>query len=1163
MKGRGALTALATSILEKNTAALARASADAAREVLATEPRPDVRFIATDDGVLSAELGSGETAVSLASRRRPLEEARKLAGSVDLTESAVFIVSGFGVGHHVEALARRLGKTGIVVVFEPDVALLRAVLENIDCSGWLSALNVAIVINPDDPALVSRIIEGAEGLVAMGVTLIEHPSSRVRIGESARVFHRRFVDVVRAVKMTVVTTMVQVKATLRNLTQNLDRYATSPGIEHLRHCCPGAPAIVVSAGPSLARNIDLLTQPWVRDRFVIIAVQTALKPLLKRGIKPHFVTALDHSEISRRFYEGLTAADVEGVTLVVDPKVNPAVLDAWPRGAAICFQSDKYLDILLGPALTRPKGHLKPGATVAHLAYYLARHLGANPVILMGQDLGFTDGQYYSAGAAIHNVWAGELNEFNTLEMLEWQRIKRMGQHLRRETDALGRPIYTDEQMATYLVQFERDFREDAEHGLSIIDCTEGGVRKRHTEIAPLTETLEKFRDHGRSPVRIPDPREGVGGASGNYPSLRKIEDRVTEARAGAFRIAEVSRSTDMVLAEIAEHQKDQPRVNRLIGRTEELGRQVSKFEPALSLTHVLNQSGSFNRVRADRAIQLQTADGRLSATDRQLRQVERDRLNVQSLARNAEDLAKLLDDCLRTLRGGERVIREHGVSEAQSLAEIDSEALAVSHRTVRIAAVIPVFADLGCLAEDFALGLNLIETTIAAVAKCTRLGRLSPSNHEPERVDAPAPIVILTDDVERTRRWIRRVPERVNIEFLPAAPGLASRRSAVRAARMLGPACWRGGIANLTVYDELFEPHAMAQAMQSADPPIDAALLVGPDWCAVDPALCDSVIERFLDEPRDNRIVFTQAAPGLCGCVLGRGLVEALEAAGPGAGTFASIGGVLGYIPSSPILDMVNTPDCVAVDPAVRDSGERLIACCRRGREGLLRHLKHADAAATIPSSRHLVLELARGWERLPGDRARREIEQLAERCDDGVVTLRGTEVFVGDDPLSHADVRRLCEHARQLGVAVHVRTPLTAEVNCDWLIDDSTVDVVSVDLLAQSEEVYRAVTSRDGLFRVRERLELLLARSAAHGRESGEPTVWRKPWIVPRITRCDAAYPDIELFYHEWLLRCGWAVIDPLPDGAAGPTDRITPLPPPEWVRRLQAESTRVVCP
>ncbi len=61
------------------------------------------------------------------------------------------------------------------------------------------------------------------------------------------------------------------------------------------------------------------------------------------------MTALDYHEISRRFYEGLSASDVEGITLVVEPKANPAILSAYP-GAIRCV-GDDVLDRVLGERL--------------------------------------------------------------------------------------------------------------------------------------------------------------------------------------------------------------------------------------------------------------------------------------------------------------------------------------------------------------------------------------------------------------------------------------------------------------------------------------------------------------------------------------------------------------------------------------------------------------------------------------------------------------------------------------------------------------------------------------------------------------------------------------------------------------------------------------------
>ena len=94
-----------------------------------------------------------------------------------------------------------------------------------------------------------------------------------------------------------------------------------------------------------------------------------------------------------------------------------------PPGPIRVAQS-KYLDKALA-SLAKPIVPIAAGATVAHLSFYLAQHLGCDPIILIGQDLAFSDGLYYCPGTAIHDVWATELGQFNTLEMMEWQRIVR------------------------------------------------------------------------------------------------------------------------------------------------------------------------------------------------------------------------------------------------------------------------------------------------------------------------------------------------------------------------------------------------------------------------------------------------------------------------------------------------------------------------------------------------------------------------------------------------------------------------------------------------------------------------------------------------------------------------------------------------------------------
>ncbi|MEM8758431.1 MAG: 6-hydroxymethylpterin diphosphokinase MptE-like protein, partial [Planctomycetota bacterium] len=634
--------------LARNLAMLSIGSPGVVSAVRDAGPAFQAGFAVADDGLLTGTLTEATgRRVSLASARRPGEEAERLAGTVDLGSAAAVLVLGFAMGHHVAALLRAAKSSAVVVVYEPDVALLRAVLERQDHTDWLGDPLVRIVTDPDDAVAMTRALEGSEGLVSMGLSIAAHPPSVRRLGDGAERVQQTLISALRSIRTNVVTTLAQSHVTIRNQLMNLDTYARSPGIEPLRGAAAGRPAVVVSAGPSVQRNLHRLAEPGVRDRFVLIATQTMLKPMLELGIRPHFVTALDYHAISGRFYEGLSASDVEGVTLVGEAKANAAIFGAWP--GAVRTPADGFLDRLLGDAAPA-KGTLRAGSTVAHLAYYLARFLGCDPVLLIGQDLGFTDGQYYGDGASIHGVWGGELNEFCTLETLEWQRIRRMGGRLIRATDHLGRPMFTDEQMHAYRVQFERDFEADLERGLTTIDATEGGVAKSGTTPMPLADAMASHAD--APPVRLPDVPTDESAAG----SVRAGVDRLREVRAGVWRVGDLSRTAEGVLTEMIEHAGDQPRVNRLIERAHELRDEVKSVTPAWDLVHTLNQRGTLNRAKADRSIYLGDDD----AYARQRAQMERDRENLTQLAGSAEMLGEIMDAAIRAHDGrAEKLTRQ------------------------------------------------------------------------------------------------------------------------------------------------------------------------------------------------------------------------------------------------------------------------------------------------------------------------------------------------------------------------------------------------------------------------------------------------------------------------------------------------------------------------
>lgn len=1115
-----------SAILQQNLALLSIRNRQLARDLAGVSASADLWLTPTADGVpggglkgedaLAAILGtgSGGTGVQLASKYHPLEEARALVETVDVVNAATAVVIGFGLGHHVRVLSERLKEHGAVVVFEPDLGLLRAVMEQIDLTSWMVRGNVLFVTREDDSAAIAEVTRGFETMLTLGTRLVVHPPSVARLGSRAKVFTDTFTDVLKAARTHIVTTLVQTEVTLRNLLQNLDHYAAAPGVEDLRGRCQGKPAIVVSAGPSLARTIEQLAQPGVRDRFVIVAAQTVLKPLLARGIKPHFVTALDHHEISRRFYEGLTAADVEGVTLVAEAKANAAILDAFP-GVIRCV-GDEVLDRVLGQALSRKRGKLSPGATVAHLAYYVARHLGCDPVILTGQDLGFTDGQYYAAGASIHNVWACELNEFNTLEMMEWERIVRMRGMLRKATDQLGRPIYSDEQMQTYLVQFERDFARDEAAGLTTIDATEGGVAKRHTKIMGMREALASFLS---SRGVEPDPLQPGGAIRITRKEAAAVDARLRSLRAETVRLGDLSRQSVVLLRKMLDAKGNQAAIAPLIKKVYEHRDEVQKLDTANWLVHFLNQCGTFRRMRADRAIAL--AEG-LTALEVQTRQIERDVSNVQWLADAADQAGKMLDDASRALMGGPKVTRDDPGREE----DLESERVMVAPRRV----VATVLADVARsamgtprdLSREIEPGTNVLRATLERLASCKELDG----------------ILVVTPDVDACRTlaggWSGTTP----MEFVEVDRGALHRhQAAILAGRGWSRECWRGGVAGLTCYDEVCPANLLAPILKERG--VDAACLVGGDWAMIDPQLADSIIARYREAPTRNRLAFSQAAPGLAPALVDAALIQELASADH---YFASVGGLLRYVPIAPQADPIAKPVCVHVPPTVRDASRRFVVDtdrCSTSAEG------GAAVAGSLPGVVRVELTNAAG-DVLPLGRVHELVQDLSQRPD-ACLTLDAVGAMSRQSsripPHPHLlDIIKACHSGGIAGV--HVRASLAWPAETLRAILDAGVQVLSVEV----DDPAGPLEVLDDLHKHREA-----------SREGGEVRALPRTWIVPRLTRRDEVYGSVEGFYDACVMALGACVLDPLPVERAG--ERIQALPLPEVARSRLADTTAVL--
>jgi len=595
-------------------------------------------------------------------------EAEGWASGIACGDKYAVVVCGYGLGYHVKALFERMPEDGILMVAEPNLGLLKAGFERVDVSEMLRSGRVMFFTSLDRGVLVDRLEPRSVLFTAGGGTLFAtHPASMQVAGSFHAAFQKMITEFVAFTRTGFVTLMLNNVATCKNIANNLGRYATTPPVDLLHNAYAGMPAVLVAAGPSLAKNMHLLkelvgegeksevssqkSEGKAGRRAVIIAVQTMLKPLLAAGIEPDFVTSLDYNTVSTRFFENLEESGSTGrVHLVAEAKANWNVLDVFP-GTMSVIHND-FAGRLLRDA-SPPRMGMKAGATVAHLSFYLAEFLGCDPIILTGQDLGFVDGLYYKPGTAIHETWGVELGRFNSLETKEWERIVRSRSILRKIPDVHGHPMYTEEQFFVYLQQFERDFSASRHR---VIDATEGGARKQHVEVMRLREAIDRYCS-GQWPV-VSGQKEKTGHwplTTDHLPwktwscdvgeGLERTIGALEERRASAVDMKATCEATIPLLEQMIEHQGDEAKMNKMFVEVDRLRTHVGSDPQTFEMVCYLNTIGELRRFQADL-----TVKSAKDSMERQKRQLMRDVDYVKNLGVGAQRLMDILEEALLRL---------------------------------------------------------------------------------------------------------------------------------------------------------------------------------------------------------------------------------------------------------------------------------------------------------------------------------------------------------------------------------------------------------------------------------------------------------------------------------------------------------------------------------
>ena len=156
----------------------------------------------------------------------------------------------------------------------------------------------------------------------------------------------------------------------------------------------GADVLVVSPGPSLANDLELLQR--IQDRFLIFASVKALAALLDAGITPDLAIWQDPRDHSEAIPD---RPELANLGLVVGEGCHHAFYEAG-FGNYFPYPSPAFLGSALSSALHGENPPRFCGTCVSTLSTVMAVEFGAKSVTLIGQDLSIGGGLYVRGGVA-------------------------------------------------------------------------------------------------------------------------------------------------------------------------------------------------------------------------------------------------------------------------------------------------------------------------------------------------------------------------------------------------------------------------------------------------------------------------------------------------------------------------------------------------------------------------------------------------------------------------------------------------------------------------------------------------------------------------------------------------------------------------------------------
>lgn len=412
--------------------------------------------------VMCLLYGGLEKAGEFANRYRDIHE-----------KGSVIFVYGLGDGAYIEELEKVCQDKAIIVVYEPVNEVVDITSKKFPVVDYFTThpcilFTDALSSDEENIFPINRFEEKVEQIIGYSNRNFLYQAVLPGYQDICEQNYRDYYTILQyrlmQVEMNVNNSESYGKLAIRNsckMLQYLPESCSGYSMKNIFH--NEVPAVIVSAGPSLEKNVHLLKN--VKGKAFIVCVDSAVAYLLEQGIIPDAVVTIDPRKPVRLFED----SRIEGVPIIAASDANTDIIaKVHPDRFIIAQSDDPYIQHAFSRA-GKPLDRVKTGGCVSIFAFNLCLYAGAGPVILIGQDFAFSE----------EKIYAGQ-NNFN-VNVQQYIEIEGMD----------GNKVYTTPDYNHYRIWFENYLKNH--ESCQLVNATEGGARIKGCPAMSFEKAISEY----------------------------------------------------------------------------------------------------------------------------------------------------------------------------------------------------------------------------------------------------------------------------------------------------------------------------------------------------------------------------------------------------------------------------------------------------------------------------------------------------------------------------------------------------------------------------------------------------------------------------------------------------------------------------------------------